>query len=1003
MPVSPSRGDVRLEVAEESAATPLLHGRGSQGGLSEPSTPRSPRPHSGSWSARGAWPQLQAPRQSSLTYGFSPRAEGNWQDFQAKKLAVNQRSGLSHLLSAGQEQQLHHVESGNSIPQATSAGTDEFPLPLPSALPPPDALAEGQAGPAGTAGPAGPVQHIHELPASKWEATRTALVCGVINTSVTIPVMAAFAGTIFQSPFFKPVIGKLIKLVFLSSCVHQATFTIKSTLPFAVGQVQDVGLIFLSAMANSVVAMGSTQGLPFEEVLGTVLLTLAVSTFTVGVLIIITGYLRLASLVQYIPLPVIGGYLGYVGYFCFSAGVSLAVGEQMGSLASWLQLADRGTALKLAPAVASMLVLMLVTTSRRIRSPWALPVTLVFIPAAFFVVLLAMGRSLGEAREGGWVATPQEGEGGAQFWQVWAMFNIREFPPRGIHWAAMPRQLPTMLALFFVVAFGSSMDVAAIQQESAKQLDYNRELVTVGWSNVMSGLVGAGATGSYIFSQTLFSLRARVTSRLNGAIIATSALLMFLLPFSVIDYLPKFFFGSLIMWIGFDIAKDWLVKSFWRVPRVEYALLWATFVAIIALGLELGILLGIIMASVLFAVLYAQVNVMAFTVVPSRSGAVRTFEQRTVLELFASRCVAVSLSGYIFFGSALSVSEKVLEVAKSCLAEADVPSKTALDGNVTAKRRGGLPPLPRRSGNMADPFEGSVKDRADAAVAAAPRFLLLDFRRVNGLDATAARTFSTLHSSLQQLGVELILTSLPPSRSRLRWLLLAHGVILEDSDWTDESGEEGAPAHCRSFPNMDSGLQFCEEKFLEVAVHFSLCRTMASSVTLAEALRSHLELPRVLLPGRIDYDNDAVLLMDYLTTRRLGRGDLLFKTGDASDEMFIVQSGSILCHINFLRMSARGQPIVLPDQVSGHATARLFRYGPGGIVGELDFFLQRPRSFRAECAQLTTLMCLSRSGFERMAAEVPHLLNLLQAIILRSTCLSASHALEALERSSLEA
>ena len=54
--------------------------------------------------------------------------------------------------------------------------------------------------------------------------------------------------------------------------------------------------------------------------------------------------------------------------------------------------------------------------------------------------------------------------------------------------------------------------------------------------------------------------------------------------------------------------------------------------------------------------------VTAFTVVPSRSGAVRTFEQRTVLEQFNPRCVAVSLSGYIFFGSSVTISDKVMEV-----------------------------------------------------------------------------------------------------------------------------------------------------------------------------------------------------------------------------------------------------------------------------------------------------------------------------------------------------
>ncbi|CAN0395043.1 unnamed protein product, partial [Discosporangium mesarthrocarpum] len=58
-----------------------------------------------------------------------------------------------------------------------------------------------------------------------------------------------------------------------------------------------------------------------------------------------------------------------------------------------------------------------------------------------------------------------------------------------------------------VVAFSSCLDVAAIEMELGQPLDYNRELKTVGWSNFISGLTG-GFTGSYIFSQTIFNLRA---------------------------------------------------------------------------------------------------------------------------------------------------------------------------------------------------------------------------------------------------------------------------------------------------------------------------------------------------------------------------------------------------------------------------------------------------------------------------------------------------------------
>jgi SulP family sulfate permease len=89
-----------------------------------------------------------------------------------------------------------------------------------------------------------------------------------------------------------------------------------------------------------------------------------------------------------------------------------------------------------------------------------------------------------------------------------------------------------------VVAFSSSLDVAAIEMELGLPLDYNRELQTVGISNLFSGLTG-GYTGSYIFSQTLFSLRQGVTSRVGGATVALVELIIVVLPVSVTSYLPK--------------------------------------------------------------------------------------------------------------------------------------------------------------------------------------------------------------------------------------------------------------------------------------------------------------------------------------------------------------------------------------------------------------------------------------------------------------------------------
>ena len=71
-----------------------------------------------------------------------------------------------------------------------------------------------------------------------------AIIYGIVNTILTVPCMYGYALIIFSDPFFTPHLPMLCKLVLFSSAVHQIVFSISSTLPFAIGQVQDaVGVL----------------------------------------------------------------------------------------------------------------------------------------------------------------------------------------------------------------------------------------------------------------------------------------------------------------------------------------------------------------------------------------------------------------------------------------------------------------------------------------------------------------------------------------------------------------------------------------------------------------------------------------------------------------------------------------------------------------------------------------------------------------------------------------
>ena len=78
--------------------------------------------------------------------------------------------------------------------------------------------------------------------------------------------------------------------------------------------MQDAGLIFLSAMSNRIANSIINEGGTDEEVLSTTIVLLGLSTTCLGAVLIVAGRLKVADMVAYLPLPVVGGYLAFIGY-----------------------------------------------------------------------------------------------------------------------------------------------------------------------------------------------------------------------------------------------------------------------------------------------------------------------------------------------------------------------------------------------------------------------------------------------------------------------------------------------------------------------------------------------------------------------------------------------------------------------------------------------------------------------------------------------------------------
>jgi MFS superfamily sulfate permease-like transporter len=200
---------------------------------------------------------------------------------------------------------------------------------------------------------------------------------------------------------------------------------------------------------------------------------------------------------------VVGGYLAFIGYFCFEAGVGLCIGKAIMIPTDWAYL---GNSRMLTLAIPGMLAGLLITwVSRKVTHDAALPTVMVAIPIAFYVYMFVTGYSMDAAREDGWMGetsppiTPRD---------VFSMIKLED-----VHWSLIKDCVGTWVGMVFVVSFSSCLDVAAISMDMGEALDTNQELTTVGISNckycrMRHGKFKKGQSHTLIHEMCVFPLQA---------------------------------------------------------------------------------------------------------------------------------------------------------------------------------------------------------------------------------------------------------------------------------------------------------------------------------------------------------------------------------------------------------------------------------------------------------------------------------------------------------------
>jgi SulP family sulfate permease len=600
----------------------------------------------------------------------------------------------------------------------------------------------------------------------------------------------------------------------------------------------------------------ATFGGPERSFLTVVAMTMVVTVST-GITLFVLGQFRLGNLVRFVPYPVVGGFLAGIGWLLMKGGIAVAANGAPFLIAT-RDLLPKDVWVRWVPAVLFG-VLMLIAV-RVVKRPLVIPVLLAIGVVGFAVGIVVTGSSLQEARSAGWLVLGPYDTG--KVWEPWAARAVQH-----ADWMAVLRQAAGVVAAVFIAVIGVSFNVNATEIVLHRDLDTNRELRDVGLLNVVSGAIG-GTPGYHALSFTSLARRMSVNARIAGVVAALVPLTAVVFA-SVIEFVPRMLVGGVLVFLGLAFIVEWVWDKRKSLPRVEYVIMLVIVAGIVTKGFLPGVVIGLVMAVVLFAVSYSRIELLREVAFGEtyRSNVDRPPAERAALRTMGGRVQVLRVNGFVFFGSA----------------------------NVLLER---------------------IRKRVEAGPV---RFMLLDLRRVTGVDSSAVVSFVKVVHLAEANGFELVLAG---ASDPVREQLARGGVV----------ASEGV---VRFEPDLDRGLQRCEDVLLEEGQGERLAGAGPS-----EALA---EMP----PG----------LSRFLERESLPEGTVLIRQDEPPDDVFVLESGRL--SVETVRTAG--------------TRIRLRTVLPGVMVGEIAMYTGVPRTADVVAEEPSVVLRLRRSAIERMESEEPEL------------------------------
>jgi SulP family sulfate permease len=325
------------------------------------------------------------------------------------------------------------------------------------------------------------------------------------------------------------------------------------------------------------------------------------------------------------------------------------------------------------------------------------------------------------------------------------------------------------------------------------------------------------------------------------------------------------------VYLGLDLIVSALWDNGRKLPWPELSVVLVSFGVGATFGFLEAIIVGLLAATLLFVVTYARLDMIRLRTDAKRvrSRVERGMEEQEILSRHGHLTRIYGLDGYVFFGTAHRLVAEIKE------------------------RMNAVEPL---------------------------SFIIIDFKRVRGLDASAAKAITRLVRMCELRGVELFWTGLSQTDAGLLCAL------------DDEKHERPATL----LETLHQALEVIEARLLR-------------EVPLSAARPGLLH---TLLTQKVEEN-----LADLVEEVTIGPGEELITQGAPADALFIITEGAAQAEV----VDPSGRRLI----VSG--------FQPGALVGEIGLYAGLPRTTRIVSPTGCKALRISADALDQLHAEFPSL------------------------------